>query len=149
MSTSSAMADWNNGSLQGSQFVWSNGGGDPYRGSLDQALSLAGISDAKLRRTLSAVVNANPRGNAPRHTIQNGDKLGVMISGSGWVARNSVAQTSSWRSGRSRQASVWYYNHPKLGQIRLIRADVCGNWIIWFSRVAEKCRCDKTAGDAC
>ncbi len=149
LSATTALAEWQNGELSQGAFYWSNGGGDPYHGTAEHAFRLAGIDDARVLNLLLAAVSANPHGNADRYTIQDGDRLGVMVSGSdGWVARNTVAWTSSWVSGRPRTASVWYVLDPETGvQYRLMKADVCGNWIIEYYGAAKKCRCQ--IGDAC
>ncbi len=148
--TSSSAQHWGEGQLVQSDFLWTNGGGDPYRGSLDNALQLGGITDALVRGALVQLVAAHPRGNAARFTIQDGDRLGVMVSGQiGWVARQTVAMPSQWRSNRSREVSVWYWRDPATGvQYRLMKADVCGNWIIQYYGAAELCRCDRRV-DAC
>lgn len=144
-----ATNNWSNGSLEGGTFVWSNGGGDPYTGSLDYALQLAGIDDVRVRKIITNAVHKAPNGNAGGYTIQDGDRLGVMISGDGWVARNPVAKVSSWHQGRSRNAHVWYVTDPQTKiQYRLMKPRVCGNWLVEFFGAPEKCRC-QVGRDAC
>lgn len=141
MGASSAYADWQNGHLERGTFYWSNGGGDPYTGTLDHALSIGGIEDERVRALIASAVEAAPEGHQI-YTIEDGDKLGVMVSGDGWVARSTIAQPSSWKEGRSREAKVWYVVDPETGvQYRIMRATVCGNWILQFYNAPEKCRC--------
>lgn len=141
LGVTSAHADWKNGSLEGGTFHWSNGGGDPYTGTVDHALQLGGIDDSRVRSLIISAINAAPGGHQT-YTIQNGDRLGVMVSGNGWVARDTIAVTSSWKAGRSRSAKVWYILDPETGvQYRIMRAAVCGNWLIDFYGAPERCRC--------
>lgn len=141
---------WPNGTLERGTFNWRVGGGDPYRGSFDHALQLAGIRDARVRQALGTLVANHPRGNAPRYVIQDGDQLGVMVSGNpGWVARNTIAWPSQWPAGASRTAYVWYWVDPATDvQYRLMRAMVCGNWLVEYYGAAEQCRC-QIGRDAC
>ena len=146
--TNANASDWSNGHLSSGTFVWANGGGDPYRGTLDTALRLAGIGDARVRSLINTAVERQPNGQSA-YTIQDGDRLGVMISGDGWVARNPVARVSLWKAGRSHQAAVWYVLDPQTGvQYRVMRAAVCGNWLIEFFGAPERCRCE-VGVDAC
>lgn len=141
--TTSHAQQWGEGQMVSGEFRWTNGGGDPYRGSLAHALELGGIADARVRSALVSLVAVHPRGNAARYTIMDGDRLGVMISGqTGWVARHTIAMPSQWRQGRSRHASVWYWRDQQTGvQYRLMKADVCGNWLIDYYGAPELCRC--------
>lgn len=141
--------EWQNGTLERGTFHWSVGGGDPYRGSLDHALQIAGIRDLRVRQGLRRAVANHPRGNAPAYIINDGDRLGVMVSGNpGWVARQAIAWPSQWPRGAPRTAHVWYWVDPETDiQYRLMRASVCGNWLIQYYGAAERCRCQ--IGDAC
>jgi hypothetical protein len=148
MLASPAFAEWDNGHLEGGQFQWTNGGGDPYTGTLDQAFQLAGITDPRVRNALIQLIDENPNGNSPVYEIQDGDPMGVMISGDGWVARDTVAWPSRWVAGRSRDARVWYWVDPNTGaQYRVMIPAVCGNVVVEYYGVAERCRCE--AEDAC
>lgn len=138
-----------NGTLESGVFHLRNGGGDPYRGSLSRALSLAGIGGGGLGQRVQQLIAANPQGNSRPYQIHDGDRLGVMISGHGWVARNTVAWPSQWRSGASRTSYVWYLDDPQYGEVRIMRASVCGNWLFAFLGADRLCRCNPAQGDAC
>jgi len=142
-------ARWSNGTLEGGSFHWRNGGGDPYRGSLAQAIRLAGINDAATAQALQRLIRAQPGGNSRAYRIRDGDRLGVMISGHGWVARNTVAWPSQWRRGASRTAAVWYLDNSRYGEVRVMKAHVCGNWLFEFFGSGRFCRCSPGQGDAC
>lgn len=142
-----AQADWANGQIVGDQFEWTNGGGDPYRGTFENALTLAGITDPRVRGLMIAAVS----GPGETYEIKDGDQFAVMISGNpGWVAQNVVAYPSRWRSGRSRMLRVWYVTDPvNRDQYRIVHPGVCGNWCFDHFGAALPCRCELRLGDAC
>lgn len=137
-----------NGSRAGDTFTWSNGGGDPYQGSLAHAFAIIGVPTADRTALLAKVSNTAGQ----RYAIENGDRFQTMVSGQqGWVTTNVVAQTSSWRAGRTKAATVWYYTSPSGLQYRVVRAHVCGNWLVdvYGSPQVLNCRCHVASGDAC
>ena len=138
-----------NGNRSGGVFYWSNGGGDPYHGSLKHALNIMGVPAGDKAGIISRVNSKAPQ----RFTIKNGDRFTAMVSGrSGWVTTNVVARTSMWRSGRTRSASVWYYTNQHTGvQYRIIKPSVCKNWIVDIYKGPNvlNCRCHPRLGDAC
>lgn len=151
-SPSAAMQTWPNGTLSGGTFAWTNGGGDPYSGSLTEAMVIAGLTDTRVQRLILSAVKAAPSGNAPRLTITDGLDLGVMVSGRGaqrWAARHAIAYPSRWQKGRSRLASVWYVRDTVSGmQYRLIIPDVCHNPCFDYYGAATQCPC-RPGIDAC
>lgn len=137
-----------NGTLESGVFHWRNGGGDPYRGTLAQAARLAGMQQSTIN-AIVRLVQQYPGGTHRPYQIRDGDRLGVMISGHGWVARNTVAWSSQWRGGASRRSLVWYLDDPRYGEVRIMRAAVCGNWLFEFLGADRLCRCSPAQGDAC
>lgn len=137
-----------NGLRSQDTFHWSNGGGDPYQGSLSHALDLIGVPAAD-KMALMSKVTSTP---GQRYTIQQGDRFQTMVSGQqGWVTTNVVAQTSSWHAGRTKAATVWYYTNPSGVQYRVVRANVCGNWLVdvFGAPHVLNCRCHVASGDVC
>lgn len=151
-SPSMAAQAWPNGTLSGGTFAWTNGGGDPYSGSLTDAMDIAGLSDRRVQRLILAAVSAAPGGNAPRLVITDGLDVGVMVSGRGerrWAARHAIAYPSRWQRGRSKMASVWYVKDKSTGmQYRLIVPDVCNNPCFDYYGAAKLCPC-RPGLDAC
>jgi len=147
-----ARTRWPNGELMpDGTFAWSNGGGDPYRGSLQQAMEFAGITSSRVQRLISAAVQEAPNGNAAQFRIYDGQHMGVMVSGSGrrWAARHAVAYPSRWPAGRTRWAKVWYVRDEQTGvQYRVVLPLVCNNWSFDYYGAAAQCPC-RTGIDAC
>lgn len=147
-----AQGRWPNGELMpNGTFAWTVGGGDPYRGSLRQALALAGITERRVQQLIASAVQAAPNGNAARFQIYDGQQMGVMISGSGggWAARHAVAYPSRWPPGRTRWAKLWYIRDEVTGvQYRVVYPLVCGNWSFDYYGAAEQCPCRPNV-DAC
>lgn len=137
-----------NGMRTADEFKWSNGGGDPYQGTFAYALNLIGVPLAD-RAALQAKVASSL---GQRYTIHDGDRFQTMVSGqSGWVTTNVVAETKKWQSGRTQVAEVWYYTNPQGVQYRVVRALVCGNWMVDVYGAPQilNCRCHVPSGDAC
>lgn len=138
------------GILDKGVFHWTNGGGNPYKGTLAEAMELAGVPQ-NMRSRIEAEVAAHPRGHQS-YTLQDGDRVGVMVftRKKHWVAKETVAMPSKWKSGASREASVWYVTTPELAQWRIMKPKVCGNWSFDDFGAAVLCpRCDVSQGDAC
>lgn len=147
-----ARTRWPNGELMpDGTFAWTVGGGDSYDGSLQQAMQIAGITDRRVQMLIRSAVENAPNGNAPRFQIYDGQRMGVMVSGSGrrWAARHAVAYPSQWPRGRTRWAKVWYIRDEVTGvQYRVVLPLVCRNWSFDYYGAAQQCPC-RTGIDAC
>jgi hypothetical protein len=137
-----------NGLRTAGVFNWSNGGGDPYQGTFAHALDLIGVplQDRAALQTKVATTSGQ------QYTIQDGDRFQTMVSGQkGWVTTNVMAKTDMWQSARTHAADLWYYTNPQGVQYRVVRARVCGNWMVdvYGAPNILNCRCHVASGDAC
>ncbi|NCN52215.1 hypothetical protein GW943_00160 [Candidatus Parcubacteria bacterium] len=137
------------GTLDKGTFLWTNGGGNPFKGTLDQAMELAGIP-ADMRPRISAAVAHHPKGH-DTYELRDGDPVGTMVftRKKHWVAKETVAMPSKWKSKASRIAAVWYVNDETGVQYRIIKPLVCGNWSFARYGAPLPCRCEPSKGDAC
>ncbi len=140
-----------NGEVIGGQLHWSNGGGDPLRLSMSNALAQPrlnlqpGLQQAILHKMREAPEIIDLR-------MYNNQVLpGVMMSGDGWLAVNPVIQTSRWQR-QNFAARSWFLTwRDASGQVQrwqFIIADVCRNPILIPRGGALPCICNPVL-DAC